>query len=51
MCSQRCQVIGVMIHVMAVIGLGRTAVSAPVMGYDTITVIVEEEHMRVPIIG
>src|SRR5713226_1603776 len=40
-----------MIHVMAAIGLGGTAMSAPVVGYDAIAVLEEEQHLRVPIIG
>src|SRR6266849_5609196 len=39
-----------MIHVMAVTGLGGAAVSAPVVGYDTIALLEEEQHLRVPII-
>ena len=51
MCSQRCQVIGIMIHVMAVARLGGTAMSTPVVGDDTIAVLEEEQHLCVPIIG
>src|SRR5205807_9848232 len=40
-----------MIHVMAASGLGGTAMSAPVVGYDAIAVLEEEQHLRVPIIG
>src|SRR5712671_242391 len=40
-----------MIHIMAAIGLGGTAMSAPVVGYDAIAVLEEEQHLRVPIIG
>src|SRR6267378_2642698 len=40
-----------MIHVMAVTSLGGTAMSAPVVGYDAIAVLEEEQHLRVPIIG
>src|SRR2546422_673273 len=40
-----------MIHVMAATGLGGTAMSAPVVGYDAIAVLEEEQHLRVPIIG
>src|ERR1700704_6807711 len=40
-----------MIHVMAGTGLGGTAMSAPVVGYDAIAVAEEEHHLRVPIIG
>src|ERR1700758_397977 len=40
-----------MIHVMAATGLGGAAMAAPVMGYDAIAVLEEEQHLRVPIIG
>src|SRR5712691_10435397 len=39
-----------MIHVMAATGLGGTAMSASVVGYDAIAVLEEEQHLRVPII-
>src|SRR5882672_6934776 len=44
-------VVGVVIHVMAVAGLGGAAMAASVMGYDAIAVLDEEQHLRVPIIG
>src|SRR5258708_38681154 len=50
MCGQRRQVVSIMIHVMAATGLGGTAMSAPVVGYDAITLVEEEQHLRVPII-
>src|SRR5438094_9695630 len=40
-----------MIHVMAATGLRGTTMSAPVVGYDAIAVLEEEQHLRVPIIG
>src|SRR3989442_15532005 len=40
-----------MIHVMAATGLGGAAMAAPVVGYDAIAVLEEEQHLRVPIIG
>ena len=49
--GQRRQVIGVMIHVVAVADLGGAAVAAPVMGDDAIAVLQEEQHLRVPVIG
>jgi hypothetical protein len=36
---------------MAVSGLGGAAMAAPVVGYDAIAMIEEEQHLRVPIIG
>jgi len=40
-----------MIHVVAISGLRRTVMSAPVVGYDAIAALQEEQHVRVPIIG
>src|ERR1019366_2710097 len=40
-----------MIHVMAVTGLGGTAMSAPVVGDGAIAAVKEEQHLGVPIIG
>src|SRR2546422_7080386 len=40
-----------MIHVMAATGLGGAAMAAPVVGYDAIAVLQEEQHLRVPVIG
>src|ERR1700688_2953601 len=40
-----------MIHVMAVSRLGGTAMSAPVVSYDPIAMLEEEQHLRVPIIS
>ena len=45
------QVVGIVIHVMAVARLGGSAVAAAVMGDDAIAVIEEEQHLRVPVIG
>src|SRR5712691_10872085 len=36
---------------MAAAGLGGAAMAAPVVGYDAIAVLEEEQHLRVPIIG
>ena len=51
MCGQRRQVVGVVIHVMAVGGLRGAAMAAPVVRDDAIAVLEEEQHLRVPIIG
>ena len=45
------KVVRIVIHVMAVAGLGGSAVAAAVMGDDAIAVIEEEQHLRVPVIG
>jgi hypothetical protein len=51
MYGQRRQVIGIMIHVVAISGLRGTAMSAPVVGYDAIAMLQEEQHLRVPIVS
>jgi hypothetical protein len=51
MCRQCRQVVGVMIHVMAVAGLGGAAMATPVVGDHAEAVAEEEQHLRVPIIG
>ena len=45
------QVVGVMVHIVAVGGLGGAAVAAAVMGDDAIAMLEEEQHLRVPIVG
>src|SRR5258706_8962349 len=49
--GQSRKVVGIVIHVMAVAGLARAAVAATGMGDDSIAVIEEEQHLRVPVIG
>src|SRR5580658_10773541 len=51
MCGQRRQVVGIMIHVMAVPGLAGTSVSPPVVSNHTVAALAEEQHLCVPIIG
>jgi hypothetical protein len=51
MCRQRGQVVGVVVHVVAVAGLGGSPVAAPVMGDDAIAVLDEEQHLRVPVVS
>src|ERR1700739_4388798 len=51
MCGHRRQVAGVVIHVMAAAGLSGAAMTTPVVGYDAIAVLEEEQHLRVPVIG
>ena len=48
--GQRRQVGGIMVHVMAAIGLGRAAMAAPVMGNDAIALAAEEHHLRIPVV-
>ena len=42
---------GIVVHVVAVADLARTAVAAPVMGDDAITLRDEVEHLGVPVVG
>ena len=42
---------GVVVHVVAVADLARTAVAAPVVGDDAIALADEEEHLGVPVVG
>src|ERR1700722_11479141 len=48
---QGCQVICIMIHVVAIARLTGSAVAASVMCDDAITVAQEEKHLRVPVVG
>src|SRR5271163_4550343 len=48
---QRRQVIGIMVHIVAVAGLGRATVATAVMGDNAIAMTEEEQHLRVPVIG
>jgi len=47
----RGEIVGIVIHVVAVADLRGTAVAAAVMGDDPITVIEEEQHLCVPVVG
>src|SRR4026207_1101160 len=51
MVSDSLQIVGVMIHVMAVARLGGAAMAAPVVGDDAITLLEEKQHRRVPVIS
>src|SRR5580698_2590049 len=51
MCGERRQVVGIVIHVMAVPGLAGTPVSPPVVSNHAKATLAEEEHLCVPIIG
>src|SRR5580698_8767300 len=48
--GQGCQVIGIMVHVMAAAGLARPPMTAPVMRNHAITMAQKEQHLRVPIV-
>ena len=48
--GQRCQVIGIVIHIVTVRRLARSSMAAAIMGNDPIAVIQEENKLRVPII-
>ncbi|MGY4483291.1 hypothetical protein ACVWWR_002482 [Bradyrhizobium sp. LM3.2] len=47
----RREIVGIVIHVVAVGDLRRTAVAAAVMGDDAVAARDEEQHLRVPIVG
>jgi hypothetical protein len=51
MCGQRRQVVGIVIHVMAVPALAGAPVSPPVVSNHTIATLAEKQHLIVPIIG
>ncbi|MGY3355239.1 hypothetical protein ACVWZK_001902 [Bradyrhizobium sp. GM0.4] len=46
-----CEIIGIMIHVVAVGDLRRTAMAATVMRDDAIAARDEEHHLRVPVVS
>src|SRR6185295_10071346 len=49
--GHRREVIGIVIHVMAVGALSGPAVTAAIVSDDAIAVVEEEQHLRVPVIG
>ena len=49
--GQRREIVGVVIHVVAVADLAGAAVAAAVMGDDAKAVVEEEQHLRVPVVG
>ena len=49
--GHRREIVGVVIHVVAVGGLARAAVAAPVVGDDAIAALEKEHHLRVPVVG
>src|ERR1700692_4858581 len=44
------QVIGIMVHIVAVGGLSRTAMPAAIMGYNPIAMMQEEQHLVIPVV-
>src|SRR5215472_479998 len=50
MIGYRFQIVRIMVHIVAAIGLRRAAVSAPVSRNDAETFAEEEKHLRVPIV-
>src|SRR5207244_5983549 len=51
MYRQRREVVGIVVHVVAVAGLGGSPVATPVMGEHAIAVLEEEQHLCIPVIG
>ena len=49
--GQRREVIGIVIHIMAVGGLARAPVTPPIMRDHSIAVLQEEQHLCIPIVG
>src|SRR5262245_49406663 len=49
--GQRREIVGAMIHVVAVGDLRRAAMAAAIMGDDAIAVSDEKQHLRVPIVS
>lgn len=45
------EIVGVVIHVVALAALGGTAVAAPLVRDDAEAVLEKKEHLRIPIIG
>jgi hypothetical protein len=45
------EVVGIVIHVVAIADLGGAAAAAAVMGNDATALIEEKQHLRVPVIG
>ena len=48
--DNRREIVGVVVHVMAVGHLGRAAMAAPVVGDDAEAVVEEEHHLGVPVV-
>jgi hypothetical protein len=50
-CDDCGQVIGIVVHVVTVSDLRRSAVTATVMRDYAVTLLQEEQHLRVPVVG
>src|SRR5664279_5712752 len=48
--GKSCEVVGVSIHLVAIPGLGGTAVPSPVSRDDSIATLAEEQHLPVPVV-
>ena len=51
LCGQCGQIVRIVVHVVSVRGLRRTAMPATVVGNDAITVVQKEHQLSVPIVG
>ncbi len=49
--GQRDHVGGIGLHVVAAIGLAAAAVTAAVMGDDAVALVLEEQHLGIPVVG
>ena len=49
--DHRREVVGIVVHVVAVGDLRRAAMTAPVMGDDTKALVEKEHHLGVPVVG
>ena len=47
---QRREIVSIMIHVMAAVGLSRATVPAPIMGNHAKAFAEKEKHLRIPIV-
>src|ERR1700674_4923528 len=48
--GEGCEIVGVGVHVIAIPGLGGTAVTSPVVRDDSIALLAEEQHLSVPVV-
>ncbi len=45
------QIVGILVHIVAIPGLGGTAVAAAVMGDHAISLLAKKHHLGIPCIG